>query len=59
MYSSCYMIIKCANFEPIHDAINLDVVSSSKVFIIFDMRFYRMYIVKLSIFTKKKKKTPP
>ena len=37
MYSSHYMIIKRVHFEPIHDAINLNVVSSSKVFIEFDV----------------------
>ena len=39
MYSSYYKITKCVGFKPIHCSINLDVVSSFKVFSEFDYLF--------------------
>ena len=38
-YSDHYMIIKCVDFEPIHYAINLDVLSFFKVYNEFDYLF--------------------
>ena len=45
-YSSHYRIIKYVGFEPIHYVINLDVVSSFKVFNKFDCMFLSNYIYK-------------
>ena len=39
MYPSNHRIIKCVGFESIHYAINLDIVSSSRVFSEFDFVF--------------------
>ena len=39
MYSSHHKIIKRVDFKPIHCAINLDVVPSSRVFSEFDFVF--------------------
>ena len=36
MYYSHYRIIKCVGFKPIHCAINLNAVSSSRIFSKFD-----------------------
>ena len=45
-YSSHYRIIKYVGFEPIRYVINLDVVSSFKVFNKFDCMFLSNYIYK-------------
>ena len=39
MYYSHHIIIKCVAFKPIHCPINLNVVSSSRLFIEFDSLF--------------------
>ena len=39
MYSRYHGIIKCVDFKPIYYAINLDVMSSSKIFSEFDYLF--------------------
>ena len=39
MYYNHHRIIKCIGFKPIHCAINLDVISSSRVFNEFDYVF--------------------